>query len=913
MVRLPAEKKKALAGVIKAEITRRRSGSLWTPFPDPSPQRVHPQRQAMESKADILFYGGAAGGGKGLALDTPLPTPTGFTTMGEVAAGDVLLGADGRPCRVTAVSGINHRPVFRITFDDGTTIDADDVHRWLTFDAGELAALTRLLPEWRAARRSKRTSRAAGNKSGAFTEAISARNSTRSYRYQDAPTGSVRNTAEIAASVALPSGRSNHAIPMATALILPAADLPIDPYVLGAWLGDGNSRQASITCYDPEILDHIAAAGFRISPRTEHGAFGVNDGLIGKLRSAALLANKRIPQAYLRASLAQRVSLLQGLMDTDGNCTASGACEFTTTAPALRDGMSDLLASLGIKSVWSEGRAKLDGRDIGPKYRFKFMAPFAAFRLARKAERQNLTPRRTCRFRYVKSVVAIESVPTKCVAVDSADRLFLAGRQMVPTHNSDLLIGLACTQHRTSVLFRRQDPQLAGLQERAEHIIGDHGKFNMRLNRWRLKDGRIVRFGSMDKEEHWKKWQGRPHDFYGFDEITPFTETQFRNVTGWTRLANGAGAGSTQRTRVICAGNPPTDAEGLWVIDFWGPWLDERHPNPAKEGELRWYVTIDGKDIEVPDGSPAPHYDERLQREELLLPKSRTFIRSLVTDNPILMASGYMATLQGLPEPMRSQMLYGDFRVGQNDAEDQVIPSAWVQAAMDRWHDPMSNQPPKPGQISPRDEESGKIDPMDALGVDVARGGKDKTVLTPRHGRWFGRQSVHPGKSTPDGPEVLRLIVGCIPVGSDPQVKIDVIGVGSSPYDFAKANALDAYAMNGKMTSKARMKGGRMKFANMRAQWWWQLREALDPSVPEDEALAIPPDRELFADLISPRYRTLVQGIQIEEKADIKERIGRSPDKGESLVYAHGQPKRPSALIRPVDEVNSPPIAIYQR
>lgn len=501
--------------------------------------------------------------------------------------------------------------------------------------------------------------------------------------------------------------------------------------------------------------------------------------------------------------------------------------------------------------------------------------------------------------------------PQRMALESEADILFYGGA--AGGGKSDLLIGCALTCHRTALIFRRQDPQLAGLQERAEHIIGEgKGRFNQKHNRWRMNDGKILRFGSMDKEQDWKKYQGRAHDYMGFDEITHFTEEQFRSVSGWARPANGS-LHDRQRVRVICAGNPPTDAIGYWVIEFWAPWLDDKHPNPAKDGELRWYVTLDGKDIEVPDNTPYRHFDQRLGREEMIQPKSRTFIRSLVTDNPILMANGYMATLQGMQEPLRSQMLYGDFRIGQNDAEDQIIPSAWIEAAMARWHDPMSNEAPKPGQFSPRDEETGKIEALDAIGVDVARGGKDKTVLTPRHGCWFGRQKVYPGTATPDGPKVVGFIVGIIPIGSDPQVKIDIIGVGSSPFDFAKANALDAFAMNGKRRSLARTKGGKLKFANMRAQWWWQLREGLDPAVPPEESLALPPDRELLADLTAPRYKVLVQGIQVEDKAEIIDRIGRSPDKGESLVYAHGQPRKPTALHPDVPKSYSPQISIYQR
>ena len=489
--------------------------------------------------------------------------------------------------------------------------------------------------------------------------------------------------------------------------------------------------------------------------------------------------------------------------------------------------------------------------------------------------------------------------PQRMALESEADVLFFGGA--AGGGKSDLLIGCAATQHRNSIIFRRQQPQLEGIMERCDEILDGHGKWNLKRLRWRLNDGRILRLGAMDKDDDWKKHQGQAKDFIGYDEICHFTENQFRNSMGWARPANAAAA-TEQRVRVVCAGNPPTDAEGMWVIDYWGPWLDENHPNPANDGELRWYATIDGKDIERPDGQPFEHFDERLKAYEIIKPKSRTFIRSRVTDNPYLMAAGYMATLQAMAEPMRSQMLYGDFRIGQNDNEKQVIPSAWIKAAMARWHDPDAVGPdgahrqPEPGMISPRDPETGKMDRVDAVGADIARGGKDRTVLTMRRGRWFARQRAFPGKETPDGMEVATLIRSNIPTGEDPEVKIDVIGVGSSPYDFCRQIGLDAYAMNGKNTSRARDKAGKLKFSNMRAQWWWQFREALDPNVPPEEQIALPPERLLLADLAAPRYRHLINGIQIEDKDEIKERIGRSPDNGESCVYCHGQAKKPIKL-----------------
>ncbi len=436
-----------------------------------------------------------------------------------------------------------------------------------------------------------------------------------------------------------------------------------------------------------------------------------------------------------------------------------------------------------------------------------------------------------------------------------ADELFYGGA--AGGGKTDLLLGLAHTAHQRSIIFRREYSQLLSIEERSHELFDGRGSYNGQKGLWKLDDGRQIEFGAVQLEGDVKKFQGRPHDLKAFDEITSFTLSQFRFLAGWLRTPD-----PIQRTRIVCTGNPPTDAEGDWVIKYWGPWLDEQHPNPAAPGELRWFAMIAGVDTEVAGPEPIEHDGD------LIYPKSRTFIPARIEDNPILMASGYRRQLQALPEPLRSKMLLGDFGVGQEDDPWQVIPTAWIKAAQARW----------------TSEPAG---PMDALGVDVARGGKDRTVLTPRHAHWFGAQQVHPGSSTPDGPAVVGLVVAA--VGSArPAVNVDVIGVGYAVEDVGKMQGLHIVSLNGAAGTQARDRAGQLGFLNKRAWWYWSLREALDPAGGDD--LALPPDRELLADLAAPRWRLTARGVQVESKEDIKARIGRSPDKGDSLVYAHAQP-----------------------
>jgi hypothetical protein len=184
--------------------------------------------------------------------------------------------------------------------------------------------------------------------------------------------------------------------------------------------------------------------------------------------------------------------------------------------------------------------------------------------------------------------------------------------------------------------------------------------------------------------------------------------------------------------------------------------------------------------------------------------------------------------------------------------------------------------------------------PQDALGVDVARGGRDSTVITPRHGTWFGAQAIYPGAATPDGAAVAGQVAAHLRDAA--VVNIDVIGVGTSPYDILRGFGTEVVGLNGAAASRRRDRTGKFGFVNKRAEWWWRLREALDPE--GGEGLCIPPDRQLLADLCAPRWKLTARGIQVESKQDIIARIGRSPDRGDSLVYAFAEERHPEPRIR---------------
>jgi len=446
-----------------------------------------------------------------------------------------------------------------------------------------------------------------------------------------------------------------------------------------------------------------------------------------------------------------------------------------------------------------------------------------------------------------------------------ADELFYGGA--AGGGKTDFVCGLALEEHIVSIIYRREAPQLSGITDRLSDLLGGRDLFHGGDKVWRPGGGRQIEYGSMPNSGDEQKYQGRPHDLIVFDEITQFTEWMFRYLQTWNRPASHVPR--TQRCRVVATGNPPTTPEGLWVTQYWGPWLDPSHElfGKVRPGELVWYVTIEGVDTIVPDGGPylVPGTDR------VVLPRSRTFIPAKVEENPFLMEAGYADTLEGLPEPLRSQMREGNFLVGQTDHAWQCIPSAWVDAAQARWR-------------MRRDENKG---PMHALGVDPARGGGDNMVLAPRYGTFFDELVIVPGKAIPDGPAGAALCVqhmrnGCV-------LNVDVVGVGTSVVDHLEGLGLEVNSLHGAAGSRLRDKTGKLGMVNLRAAMYWNLREMLDPTNPDP--IALPPSSSLKADLCAPHYEVKPGGIQVESKERLMSptRLGRSPDEGDAVVYAAWQ------------------------
>ncbi|GAA2133953.1 DNA translocase FtsK 4TM domain-containing protein [Glycomyces algeriensis] len=514
------------------------------------------------TKTPHLLVAGATGSGKALALFEPIPIPGGWSTMGELQVGDRVFDECGVPCTVIAATEVmEDRPCYEVEFSDGTVIIADAEHQWVTTTRSDrskarrrkddsywsedeilwiktrahsvlrlpdvpmsttqviddigvrykdvLFQVVKEIPVEEGAastfyeRGGKTVRTRVPVRSGhAMYQALADRVSMpgRSARRQERQ--QISTTAEIAATVRV-EGRgqswANHSVAVAGALALPAADLPIEPYTLGCWLGDGSTGSAQFTTADEEILEGIRADGYAVTkhpsaklhytisnaPERERridAAIDLAEQGVGPVRAARhagvgisavaaaakgrfavgrngraqpdsppsepyrplsalfkAIGSKHIPGQYLRASEPQRRELLAGLLDTDGTVSKQGNIVFAVTSRRLAYDFLELVHSLGYQATVATRPVKGRKPETSVCYSVSFTTSDRVFRLSRKADRQIASTRPTTRERYIVDVRPVPSVPVRCIEVDSPSHQFLASRSMIPTHNSSLI------------------------------------------------------------------------------------------------------------------------------------------------------------------------------------------------------------------------------------------------------------------------------------------------------------------------------------------------------------------------------------------------------------------------------------------------------------------------------------------
>lgn len=417
---------------------------------------------------------------------------------------------------------------------------------------------------------------------------------------------------------------------------------------------------------------------------------------------------------------------------------------------------------------------------------------------------------------------------------------------------SSMLLGKAFTQFRRAVIYRLNNGDLQDIIEYGDQILDGLATFvRGEKRRWELPDGRFCMATSAERIKDLRKYRGRARDFIGVDEASEFDEAVIRMLMGWLRTED-----PNQITQVVLTFNPP-DERGEWLISYFAPWISPDHKNPAQDGEMRWFIRKDDKDVEVESGEP-------IEVDGVAYtPQSRTFFHARVEDNPVLMRTNYRDQLNMLPEPLRTQLLTGDMSVGRKDDDWQVIPTAWILAAEKR-HDEQGKPPLK----------------LRALGADPKRGGSDEFGIARLYGDYFEVQG-HGGEY--DGDSGAELVIRSL-LGDDAPIYIDPIGYGASVFDVLKKTH-EVYPMNaGESAGKETDKSGKYLFANQRSLWWWRFREALDPN--SGYEIALPSNRKLRQDLRAPLFKRQGGKIIVESKEEIKKRTGRSTDYADAVIQA---------------------------
>lgn len=328
---------------------------------------------------------------KGLALDTPIPTVSGWTTMAEVQVGDQVYDMDGVPAMVTVKSEIKNLPCFRVTFANGEQITCDHEHIWVAKIGRKSMQVVDIQEMYTAKQAGKPVT-----------------------------------------------------VPVAGSLTAEVEKLPIDPWLLGYWLGNGRRDAASVTCHADdvdEVVGKISATEYQVGSvrpdsRSKATCVTIKDGLKVALRENGILDTRRIPDEYRRAAEWQRWELLSGLMDSDGHIDkVRGRAHFYSTDEYLTDLVAELASSLG-EVVYRKKRTLSGYGKTVVSYEAHWKPSEMPVTLDRK--RANYRRRSIDPYRSVKSIEVVESVPTQCIAVDSPSRTYLAGRTMVPTHNTAL-------------------------------------------------------------------------------------------------------------------------------------------------------------------------------------------------------------------------------------------------------------------------------------------------------------------------------------------------------------------------------------------------------------------------------------------------------------------------------------------
>lgn len=399
------------------------------------------------------IWGQAMADQKLMDIHEPIPTPSGFVRNGDLRTGDRVFGPDGLTHVILKAHPAQTMEAYRVSFDDGTSVCVHGGHLWHTFTREERIQKHCRSTEFRARLRAKYKPTG----TGLYPQQVKRNVDRGGDNYiPKTVTGKVRTTEEILETLTVGTEENkmgvclNHTIPLSSAIsFFPEQNLELDPYCLGAWLGDGSSRGGTnytATLADgKDILSHFEAAGYPYKKTNRPNDWTIY-GLTPVLRKMGVLGDKHIPHIYLWSSEKQRLALLQGLMDTDGNCSRAGRARFSNSNKNISDGVYHLAASLGLKPFRNTVKVSLKGVPCADAHQVEWADTVPVFRLTRKLK--GLKPKYSAsqRVRYITSIVPVGPMEMRCLTTSNPTGLYLFGRNFNVTHNTSSGYQLAAAQ-----------------------------------------------------------------------------------------------------------------------------------------------------------------------------------------------------------------------------------------------------------------------------------------------------------------------------------------------------------------------------------------------------------------------------------------------------------------------------------
>lgn len=827
-----------------------------------------PQEEAYFSKADVLLFGGNPGGGKLLKLDTVIPVPlktdeSGFKAHGDLRKGDFVFAPDGTEVEVLQ----RHDTVFSVDafeleLNTGEIIVCDGGHLWKVMDRKNRDRCLRMSDEWRKKRRTNRPSRKKEfTQKPRVSEVITKLNKSRVHNILRSKSD-VLSTRQMFSDFVMGDNRLKYSIDVISPIKGDDVALPVDPYLFGLWLGDGYTRNDDIVMMtsDWDDIQKYTPKPSRvlIEGAEKNRIQEVQIRRFEELRNRiSRRSKKEIPPIYLRSSQEQRRELLRGMMDTDGTCDDRGHCELGFSNEKLARDALGLINSLGVKVVIKKKTFKK--KELNDHWRMKFIPDFDVFKMKRKLEKQQKPRRSTVSRRYIKDIRPTKPTNMNCITVVGG--LYCVGNTFITTHNSALLIGLASDRHHRSLIVRKNFSDLEGLLDNAKKILKiERGLVRGSRPKYQKPDGGVIHFAGLPEDGGVGGHQGVDHDLIGVDEAATIPRDQIKLIMAWLRTEI-----PSQRCRVVFASNPPLNSTGDWLITYFAPWLDDKHPNPAKPGELRYFLPSDD-DGDVECGE----HDTIILNGLVIKAQSRTYIPSKFTDNPYYDPTEYAKTLSMIPEKDRDILMTGNFMLNRSDQDMQAISTVSVKNSMRRW------------------TEEGRTHPMDIMGCDVAAGGADGNTIARLHGIWFDEMLEKSGKKLPEPADVGGFIV------TNRRNKALVVvdmggGYGSAPKLVLNDVGIAIEGYKGVLGTIGKNKDKTLGFTNVRSEAYWKFHEALE-SDDLSERPILPDDHKLLAELTAPTYKTIRQDkklcVQLEPKEAVKKKLGRSPDRADSVVMA---------------------------